>query len=166
MVWTPLKNITVVNWDDEIPNIWENKKPIQTTNQPFLVHTKQPPQWKCSRWNVEIPGHISTMFFSKGWELMGRCSKRFHDLMVLKTLPFFLRETHLYSSLQKACDWISQSLATKENIPLCPANQNIILYHSDEIIPSYPCWPWFYSITRNLCVSSKNCWKPMHQMHR
>ena len=28
---TPLKNMKV-NWDDDIPNIWENKK-IQTTNQ-------------------------------------------------------------------------------------------------------------------------------------
>ena len=29
---TPLK-IKKVNWDDEIPNIWKNKKMFQTTNQ-------------------------------------------------------------------------------------------------------------------------------------
>ena len=33
VVWTPLKNMNV-NWDDEIPNIWENKiHGNQTTNQ-------------------------------------------------------------------------------------------------------------------------------------
>ena len=31
---TPLKNDGVSNsWDDDIPNIWENKKMFQTTNQ-------------------------------------------------------------------------------------------------------------------------------------
>ena len=33
VVWTPLKNMKV-NWDDEIPNIWENRIDVnQTTNQ-------------------------------------------------------------------------------------------------------------------------------------
>ena len=32
VVWTPLKNMNV-NWDDEIPNIWENKK-RQPNHQP------------------------------------------------------------------------------------------------------------------------------------
>ena len=30
----PSENI-LVNWDDEIPNIWENKKMFQTTNQTY-----------------------------------------------------------------------------------------------------------------------------------
>jgi len=31
---TPLKNDGVkVSWDDDIPNIWKNKKMFQTTNQ-------------------------------------------------------------------------------------------------------------------------------------
>ena len=29
---TPLKNMKV-GWDDDIPNIWKNKKMFQTTNQ-------------------------------------------------------------------------------------------------------------------------------------
>ena len=33
---TPLKNMKV-NWDDDIPNIWENKKMFQTTNQ-ICIH--------------------------------------------------------------------------------------------------------------------------------
>ena len=33
VVWTPLKNMKV-NWDDDIPNIWENKiDGNQTTKQ-------------------------------------------------------------------------------------------------------------------------------------
>ena len=28
-----------VNWDDEIPNIWENKKMFQTTNQTIILVT-------------------------------------------------------------------------------------------------------------------------------
>jgi hypothetical protein len=32
VVSTPLKNMKV-SWDDDIPNIWKNKKMFQTTNQ-------------------------------------------------------------------------------------------------------------------------------------
>ena len=32
---TPLKNYEFVNWDDEIPNIWENKK-WQPNHQPDI----------------------------------------------------------------------------------------------------------------------------------
>ena len=35
VVWTPLKNMKV-NWDDEIPNIWENKK-WQPNQQPVIL---------------------------------------------------------------------------------------------------------------------------------
>ena len=43
VVWaTPLKNMNV-NWDDEIPNIWENKvHGNQTTNQSLLSGTLYP----------------------------------------------------------------------------------------------------------------------------
>ena len=35
VVWTPLKNMKV-NWDDDIPNIWENKK-WQPNHQPGVL---------------------------------------------------------------------------------------------------------------------------------
>ena len=40
----PLKNMTV-NWDDEIPNIWENKKMFQTTNQDNIHECVNYVQW-------------------------------------------------------------------------------------------------------------------------
>jgi hypothetical protein len=35
---TPLKDMKV-SWDDEIPNIWKNKKMFQTTNQKPNIQT-------------------------------------------------------------------------------------------------------------------------------
>ena len=32
----PSEKYEFVNWDDEIPNIWENKKMFQTTNQMYM----------------------------------------------------------------------------------------------------------------------------------
>ena len=40
---TPLKNITVVSWDDDIPNWMEKLKKIQTTNQ-FKIWMNHIPQ--------------------------------------------------------------------------------------------------------------------------
>ena len=40
---TPLKNITVVSWDDDIPNWMEKLKKIQTTNQ-FKIWINHIPQ--------------------------------------------------------------------------------------------------------------------------
>ena len=72
VVWTPLKNMKV-NWDDEIPNIWENKKMFQTTNQWWTTFPKKnvdsihfPGKTKRSRapcvWRT-APGQFSSTYF-------------------------------------------------------------------------------------------------------
>ena len=38
----PSEKYEFVNWDDEIPNRWENKKWQQTTNQIFIYHHSSP----------------------------------------------------------------------------------------------------------------------------
>ena len=64
VVWTPLKNMKV-NWDDEIPNIWENKKcskPPTSCDCPLctlLMHVHAPLhgnwQWRVPSFSAYSP---------------------------------------------------------------------------------------------------------------